>query len=178
MRFMLPMSVIAAVVWIPCLTVFGQEPDPDVEAVPESAYRALPDERQDRIRLVASYYSPTLQARLYTQYMYIDSRDGRIPFWGARVVALDPSSPLHELRLQLGDVITRLDGIRISERMRQERDPRSEEYVWRLPEAERHYGDTVVRYVRTGTNRLLEGTVDLGPLSGGRPDDEGRPLPP
>lgn len=178
MRFIFTMSVFAAVCWTTTFHALGQEPDPDGEAVPESSYRALPPDQQERIRQGASYYSPTLGARLYTQYMYIETPEGHIPFWGARVVAIDPSSPLHELRLQLGDVISRLDGIRISERMRRELDPRSDEYYWRLPEAERHYGGTVVRYVRTGTNRMLEGTVDLGPLGGGRPDDAGRPLPP
>ena len=105
-----------------------------------------------------AYSSQRLQAQLMLEWMTIPG----YTFWGARIVHMQPTSPLQALNLQLGDVITRLDGLRIST---------SKFWVpagpgggyWALPECERHYGPTEVRFIRSGTQQVQNGQVDLGP---------------
>ncbi|MCC9606520.1 hypothetical protein LOC68_17445 [Blastopirellula sp. JC732] len=117
------------------------------------------------------YYSSKLRAQLYLEWMYIRQNGQRVTFWGARIVGMDEGSPLQDLpHVQLGDVITRLDGMRISRSAHWHRVDDGGYYA--LPEAERHYGDTVVRWIRSGTYTVLNDRVNLGPLGGG-PDDGG-----
>jgi hypothetical protein len=106
------------------------------------------------------YHSATLGAVFRTEWMYILQNGQQITFWGARITRLNVDSPLHALAVRVGDVITRLDGIRISTDMYQDNG------IWQLPECERHFGRTEVRYIITGTN-----TVRIGDtmLSGGGP---------
>lgn len=115
------------------------------------SYRALPSE---------SYYSPNLRCNLLVEWMYIDTPPyGQVTFWGARIVGMDVNSPLRGLpNVNLGDVITRLDGVRISRNMyRQAGQP-----FWSVPQVERHYGTTEVRWIRSGTNTVLNSTITLG----------------
>jgi len=76
---------------------------------------------------------------------------GYAPFPGARVVNLDPTSPLWQIGVRPGDVISRLDGIRIHD----------------LGELDRHYANTRVRWIPTGTNTVRSAWVNLGPLHPG-----------
>jgi hypothetical protein len=106
------------------------------------------------------YHSPTLGAVFHTEWMYILQNGQQITFWGARITKLNVDSPLHALGVRAGDVITRLDGIRISTGMYSDND------VWQLPECERHFGRTEVRYIITGINAVKIGDIML---SGGGP---------
>jgi len=73
-------------------------------------------------------------------------------FTAARIVSKPgPDSPLRQIHLGIGDVITRLDGIPVTG----------------LGELERHYGRTYVRYIKQGTTRVRNGEIDL--------DDDGTP---
>jgi len=117
---------------------------------------------QHQIRQVAtgSYYSPRLKARFVLQHMSIPGYS----FWGARIVDLDHNSPLRRINLQLGDVVTRVDGIRISDGRFQKFDHYTGTSVWQIPQMEKHYGRSHVRYIRSGRDHAHEDSVDLGPL--------------
>ena len=110
-----------------------------------------------------SYYSPRLRARFLLQYMSIPG----FSFWGARIVDLNFDSPLRQLNLQVGDVVTRLDGIRVSNGRYQAHDHQTGTMYWILPQMEKHYGHTHVRFIRTGTTFVQQHAVDLGPLCNG-----------
>ncbi len=70
--------------------------------------------------------------------------------FGARIVSVPgPRSPLRQLGLRVGDVITRLDGIPFSS-------------LNDYDELEDHFGPTYVRYIRSGTSTVREGLVHLG----------------
>lgn len=112
---------------------------------------------QPRPMVVDSYYSPRLRANLHLERMSIP---GQV-FYGARIVGMEWDSPLRHLHLQLGDVVTRLDGIPVSMNMYRVGGP---EGYWALPQIEKHYGHTEVRYIRSGTTRVVNGWVDLGPF--------------
>ncbi len=79
-------------------------------------------------------------------------------FAGARIVKVEEDSPLKRLGLKVGDVITRLDGTKIDTG----RWPNQEGCYWMLPQFERHYGLTTVRFIRAGTTQVVDQTVDLG----------------
>jgi hypothetical protein len=108
------------------------------------------------------YHSPKLQADFITQYMYLTTPAGTVYFWGARIVGIDTGSPLEALSLHAGDVITRLDGIKITQGMSHVVDD-----YWVLPELEKHYSSTEVRYIITGTNEVKIGKITLPPYGGG-----------
>jgi hypothetical protein len=117
---------------------------------------------QNQLRQVAtgSYYSPRLKARFVLQYMTIPGHN----FWGARIVDMGYDSPLRHINLQVGDVVTRLDGIRISDGRFQKTDYSVGAPVWQIPQLEKHYGQTHVRFIRSGRDHAHQETVDLGPL--------------
>ena len=101
-----------------------------------------------------SVYSPTLKAEFLIQKMHIP---GHI-FYAARIVSeLEPESPLHQAGLKMGDVITRLDGIPVSN----------------YRELDQHYGRTYVRYIRQGTITVRNTVIDLDEHTG----DEGTVRP-
>lgn len=106
----------------------------------------------------AGYDSQRLQARLKLEWMYLPYYG---PFWGARIVDIGPTSPLQALNLQLGDVITRLDGVRISDGKYWVQDPTGGYYA--LPECESHHSNTQVRFIRSGQQNPQNGWVNLGP---------------
>lgn len=109
------------------------------------------------------YYSPTLRGRFKGQWMYIRRGGSTVNFWGARILQLDHSSPLRDLGLSPGDVVTRLDGIPIATGMyREDGSP------WQITELENHFGRTEVRYILRGAQQvrvgdiMLDGTVPDG----------------
>jgi hypothetical protein len=111
---------------------------------------------QQRFRM-GGYYSQRLGAKLNLQWMTIPG----FTFYGARIVQLSPNSPLHALQLQPGDVITRLDGDKIS-RGKYWIGTTSNSGYWALPECEQHFGRTQVRFIRSGDQQAQNGYIDLG----------------
>jgi hypothetical protein len=87
-------------------------------------------------------------------------------FWGARAVSLDPDSPLRDLRMrmnngtaqqfQVGDVVTRLDDIRIDEGKAKDRRG-----AWQLPQLDEHFGPTTVRWIKTRNSHVNVGQIML-----------------
>jgi len=88
----------------------------------------------------SDYYSPKLGATFVIQNMQIPG----YKFTAARITStpLD-GSPLLALGLKKGDVITRLN----------------DESVDSLAVLERHDGSTTMRYIRSGTTKVLMGTI-------------------
>jgi len=111
---------------------------------------------QQRLQM-GGYYSQRLGAKLNLQWMSIPG----FTFWGARIVQLSPNSPLHQLQLQRGDVITRLDGDKLSRGKFWIGTTNSSGY-WALPECEQHFGHTEVRFIRSGEQQAQNGYIDLG----------------
>lgn len=107
-------------------------------------------------RYSQAYYSPTLRGHFLAQWMFITHRGQRILFWGARIVHIEHDSPLRQLGLNPGDVITRLDGIPIWRGMY--REPGK---PWQIVELENHFGRTEVRYILRGSNRVRIGDMML-----------------
>jgi hypothetical protein len=118
-------------------------------------------------------YSSRLKAELRGEYLYIIQNRQKVNFWGARIVTLEPGSPLEALGLRVGDVITRLDNVRISEGMHLARESVTGRSYYKLPELDRHHSMTEVRYIKTGTHDVKIGRVDLGP-----PGDRAPAAPP
>jgi hypothetical protein len=155
-------------------TTWAQEqaPPPDEPAVgvnefsePQATYAApAPGQYQTRSILPRDgYYSPNLRAQFKAQWMYIVQQGRKIEFWGARILSMDHNSPLRELRVNPGDVITRLDGIPIWHNMYRESGR-----PWQLVQLEQHYGRTEARYILRGSHQvrvgdmMLDGTFDEG----------------
>lgn len=107
-----------------------------------------------------TYRSDTLEADFLTEWMRITQNGTSYTFWGARITSMDPSSPLKALGVRNGDVITRLDGLKISRNMKKVRG------IWQLPELERHFGRTEVRYIISGTSRVRIGDIVIDGSSG------------
>ena len=94
-----------------------------------TAYEGLPIEGE-------SLYSPKIGASFRIEYMQIPG----YCFTAARLTS-DPveGSPLHEIGLQEGDVITRLNGISVDS----------------LDVLDRHVGNMEIRYIKANTTRVL-----------------------
>lgn len=108
-----------------------------------------------------AYHSERLGADFLIQKIRIAGFDS---FWAARIVSRPESnSPLRQLGLDVGDVITRLDGVPLTN----------------YEELERHIVETDVRYIRSGTSRVRRGEIYISPYSTQRPeDDDEQILPP
>ncbi len=92
-----------------------------------------------------AYFSPRLGARFLIQPMFLPQFG---QFFGARLVSLpEPGSPLLQLGLSEGDVITRLDGLPVRD-------------TWEL---ERHVLETSVRFIRDGEQVVRRGTMYICP---------------
>lgn len=117
---------------------------------------------------IGAQHSHSLGAKFIAQWMVIYPSGQPIYFWGARIVGLDPASPLQDLGLRVGDVITRLDGLKISTGMHQH-GPHG---GYHMPELDRHFGLTEVRYIFSGTQYVNVGTVLLN-TGGGNPGPGG-----
>jgi len=113
-----------------------------------------------------TYYSPTLRGRFRAQWMFIRRGGSQVNFWGARVVQLDYDSPVRQLGLAPGDVITRLDGLSIANGMfRQDGGP------WQIVELDNHFGRTEVRFIHRGSHQVRIGDMMLdGTVNGDYPD--------
>jgi hypothetical protein len=104
----------------------------------------------------AAYYSPTLRGRFWAQWMFILRGGSQVNFWGARVVQLDYDSPVWQLGLAPGDVITRLDGLSIANGMFRE-----DGGTWQIVELDNHFGRTEVRFIHRGSNQVRIGAMML-----------------
>lgn len=118
------------------------------------------------------YYSPNLRGHFRGEWLYIMQRGRRVSFWGARIVHLDGGSPLRQVGLSPGDVITRLDGVPIARGMfREGAGP------WQIVQMEEHFGRTEVRYIIRGSDQVAVGDMMLDGVS---PDGfvDPNPIPP
>ena len=91
---------------------------------------------------VQGYYSPRLQGNFQIRNFYLPAYGN---FRAVRITSLDYNSPLREIGLRAGDVITRLDGVQIHN----------------LGELERHAYDTTVRYIKAGAQNVQTSEVYL-----------------
>jgi len=92
-----------------------------------------------------AYFSPRLGARFAIQKVQIG---GYSPARIARLVSRpEPGSPLAQLGMRQGDLITRLDGVPVSN----------------LQQLEQHILDTNVRFVRAGSHTVQEGVIMIDP---------------
>lgn len=165
---------------------FSQEvevaaPAPDAEAVATDEFEVPAMEKREigpgsggpaRYMIRDVYYSPNLRGHFRAQWMYIIQNGRQVNFWGARIVHLDFDSPLRQIGVSSGDVITRLDGVPVWKRMyRESRGP------WQLVQMEQHYGRTEVRYILRGTHQVRIGDMML---DGYVPDgfNDANPIPP
>jgi hypothetical protein len=92
-----------------------------------------------------AYFSPRLGCRFLIQPMFLPQFGN---FLGARIVS-EPelASPLRQLGLDEGDVITRLDGLPVTN----------------VQELERHILDTGVRFIHAGEQVVHKGTMFINP---------------
>ena len=98
-----------------------------------------PFDRPGTVRL--AYFSRRLGARFVVQKFYLPEFGS---FFGARLVSEpEHGSPLRQLGLEQGDVITRLDGTPVTD----------------TDELEKHILDTNVRYIRAGESRVRAATM-------------------
>jgi hypothetical protein len=92
-----------------------------------------------------AYFSPKLGARFLIEQVFLPQFGH---FTAARIVSHpEQGSPLLQLNLQIGDVITRLDGLPANN----------------LPELERHILETNVRFIRGGTQSVQQGEIFIQP---------------
>lgn len=92
-----------------------------------------------------AYFSPRLGARFLIQPMFLPQFGN---FTAARIVSVPEfGSPLLQLGLEEGDVITRLDGLPVVS----------------LQELERHILETGVRFIRAGEQNVCKGTMFVDP---------------
>lgn len=90
---------------------------------------------------VLAHFSQRLGARFEIQQIQIGNF---APVLAARIVSVPAAgSPLKQLGLDVGDVITRLDGNPVNNNA----------------ELDRHVYDTLVRFVRAGSNHVEQGTM-------------------
>ncbi|MCA9055147.1 MAG: hypothetical protein KDA75_15000 [Planctomycetaceae bacterium] len=92
-----------------------------------------------------AYFSPRLGARFLVEETFLPQFGN---FWAARIVS-EPEfgSPLCQLGLDEGDLITRMDGLP----------------VMSTCELERHILDTGVRFIRAGGQNVFKGTMYINP---------------
>lgn len=99
--------------------------------------------------VIGGSYSPALGAEFRVENFFLPAFG---QFTGVRLVsAPNWNSPLRKLGLQAGDVITRLDGVRVDN----------------LGELENHYSWTEVRYIKTGSQMVRIGNIFINNNSGG-----------
>ncbi len=104
----------------------------------------------------------SLVASFLIQRMSITRMGQYVLCWGARITSIDRDSPLKNLGVRSGDVITRLDGIRIDNGMF--RNSRGEIVA---PELDRHFGGTEVRFIVSGTSKVLIGQILIADANSG-----------
>lgn len=89
---------------------------------------------------IQGYYSPRLQGHFQLKNFYLPKYGN---FVAVRIASLDPDSPLRQIGLIAGDVVTRLDGVQIRS----------------LAELEVHAYDTGVRYIKAGSQYVQSAEV-------------------
>jgi hypothetical protein len=113
---------------------------------------------QQQYDTIGAYYSPSLKAQFRVEELFLPQYGY---FTAVRIVSEpDFDSPLRSAGLTAGDVITRLDGIRVTN----------------LGELERHYDSTLVRYFKSGTQYPREARIFIG--AGGVLPPQGGPIAP
>ncbi|QDT67513.1 hypothetical protein MalM25_04120 [Planctomycetes bacterium MalM25] len=126
------------------------------QQVPQQAVgQPIPNGGQVARQMMSAHRSNRLKAEFTLQWMQIPN----FSFWGARITSMDQDSPLRQIGLQLGDVVTRLDGTRVSTGKWWDQS----RGVWALPQMERHFGRTQIRNIRSGTTLVRNEYADLGP---------------
>lgn len=120
----------------------------------------LPIPTNAHCQLIDSYRSQKLQATFLLQRMQIP---GFSVFWGARVVSVQPGSPLQQIGLKVGDVVTRLDGVPIHTGKYKVPGQIPGTTYWAIPQMEKHYSITQVRCIKAGSIQVQNRTADLGP---------------
>ncbi len=112
---------------------------------------AKADEPQGYKMVIGGSYSQALGAEFRVENFSLPAFG---QFTGVRLVsAPNWNSPLRKLGLQAGDVITRLDGVRVDN----------------LGELENHYSWTEVRYIKTGSQMVRIGSIFINQNNGGGP---------
>ncbi|MFT5527572.1 MAG: hypothetical protein ACI9HK_005554 [Pirellulaceae bacterium] len=138
------------------------------------------------VKPVGTYRSDSLGGEFIAQWMQITiggNQNGQsFLFWGARAVSLDKKSPLRDLqvrfnngrpeRFQVGDVVTRLDDIKISGGMTKNRKG-----VWQIAQLDEHYGPTTFRWIKTGHSHVNVSKITLLNNKPSRPNGGNRPVP-
>lgn len=136
-------------------TTFSFAAEVNAEAMPEDA-TVYADALPGLSVPSSGYRSKCLRGNFLGGPMYIVLDGKKVSFWGARIFSLADDSPLRKLGMRPGDVLTRLDGVTLdTEKFEKER-------VWQLPELERHYGPTEVRWIKVGSHRVNVDQLDLG----------------
>lgn len=93
----------------------------------------------------SGYFSSRLGAKFEIGQFFLP---GHGHYRGARLTTMPvPGSPLAQANLRLGDVITRLDGVRVLDSL----------------ELENHHLDTTVRIVRAGSHRVEQRVIWIDP---------------
>ncbi len=138
----------------------GLEPEFDPNKPPQAGF-VIP---------VARYRSNSLGGEFVAQWMKLtmpNNQGGKsFVFWGARAVKLDNNSPLRNLQVnfnngqteqfQVGDVITRLDNVKINDGMFKDRKG-----VLQIVELDEHFGPTEFRWIKSGHSHVNVSKVTL-----------------
>lgn len=133
----------------------GWNPAP-ATAIPSAATRA--ETAQQRLAKGEVYVSQRWNASFHLEETLQLPQFPGLTFTGARIVQVQPGSPLAQIGLRPGDVLTRLDGTRVDTG----KWPNQDGCYWMLPQFERHFGMTTVRYIRAGTTDVVDQSLDLG----------------
>ncbi len=139
------------------------EPDPPAEgpvdasnyAPPAAAPRSTTPHAPQALIMQDGYRSETLRGDFLAQWMVLKTPSRSYLFWGARALSLDQDSPLRNLGLKPGDVVTRIDGIGIANNMIMNNG------VWQIPQMEQHYGISQIRFIKQGSRWVQNGDVRL-----------------
>ncbi|QDV73184.1 PDZ domain-containing protein [Botrimarina mediterranea] len=148
---------VAAVAFLPAVASAQQAAPAPQYGVPINSVEAR-DAALARLKRGEVYESQRWRASFHLDEALLLPQFQGLAFAGARIVKIDEDSPLDRLGLKVGDVVTRLDGTKIDTG----RWPNQEGCYWMLPQFERHYGLTTVRFIRAGTTQVVDQTVDLG----------------
>lgn len=138
----------------------GWTPAPAAPGAPAAAARQLQpaETAQQRLAKGEVYVSQRWNASFHLEETLSLPQFPGLTFAGARIVQMQPGSPLTQIGLRPGDVITRLDNTKIDTG----KWPNQDGCYWMLPQFERHFGMTTVRYIRSGTTDVVDQSLDLG----------------
>lgn len=138
----------------------GWNPAPATQGASAQAVQPLQqaETAQQRLAKGEVYVSQRWNASFHLEETLSLPQFPGLTFAGARVVQVQAGSPLTQIGLRPGDVITRLDGTKVDSG----KWPNQDGCYWMLPQFERHFGTTTVRYIRSGTTDVVDQSLDLG----------------